>query len=255
MEQKLPVILGAGLFDSSNRFGSLLKSAPREVKTYELEYFFENDGISVVNDQEYPVRSRHILLASPGDIRYSYLPFKCKFIHFSTLDAQTKALIHTIPKNFQVELPKISDIFTQITSHFYSANPFDNFVASAELVTLLHALTKQHNDQSDIVTKAKTFIKNNYQYELTTDAIANACNISAPYLYKLFKNRMNLTPGEYLLNCRIYAACDMLSNTNLSINDISFNCGFNSQSYFSKCFKQKNGLSPKDFRQNSKYLP
>lgn len=255
MEQKLPVILGAGLFDSTNRFGSLLKSTPREVKTYELEYFFENGGVSVVNGEEYPVRSGHILFASPGDIRYSFLPFKCKFIHFSILDPHIKASTYTIPKNFQLELPNISDTFTRITSHFYSANPFDNIVASAELVSLLHTLNKQCNESQDIIAKAKDFIKNNYQYELTTDAIANACHISAPYLHKLFRNRLNMTPGEYLFNCRIYAARDMLSNTNLSLHDIALNCGFHSQSYFSKCFKQKNGFSPKDFRQNSKYMP
>lgn len=256
MKYELPVILGAGSFDSKKKFGNIRETSPRTVTTYELEYFFEDGGFSVLNGKKHSLKNGNILFSEPGDIRYSYLPFKCKFIHFSVSDSYLKSAIDNIISfSYHTNLKEIDKTFSHITSLFYSAALFDNITASAELTTLLHLISGHPNENLSITAKAQSFIENNYHDELTTETIANNCNISVSYLHKIFKDTLNLTPGEYLLGCRISAARDMLINTNLSLNEISSISGFSSQSYFSDCFKRKNGLSPKDFRKKNKYMP
>lgn len=256
MKHELPIILGAGIFDSKNRFPHNAVTLPRRVTTYELEYFFEDGGISVLNGVKYPIKSGNILFSKPDDIRYSFLPFKCRFIHFSVSDS---SLIDAIEKincfSNNTAYKKIDTIFSSISSLFYSVSNFDNITASAKLISLLHLLAESNEEKTDVITQAQNLIQNNYFDELTTDSIAKTCNISVSYLHKLFKNELNLTPGEYLTNCRISAARDMLINTDMSVNDVAFRCGFSSQSYFSDCFKRKNGISPKDFRKKINHLP
>lgn len=68
----------------------------------------------------------------------------------------------------------------------------------------------------------------------------------------LFKAKTGLAPFEYIIEKRIEAAKNLLSNTNKSITYISENCGFSSCSQFSMLFKKHCGLSPKQFRLNKK---
>ena len=92
-----------------------------------------------------------------------------------------------------------------------------------------------------------------HKENISVEEISAACNISPAYLHKIFKNTLSITPGNYLLNIRISAAQNLLVNTHQSLIEIAFNCGFNSQSYFSDCFKKNIGVTPKDFRKNATY--
>lgn len=257
MKYELPIILGAGIFDSENRFPSLSETSPRKVETYELEYFFEGGGISVLNGKEYPIKSGYVLFSKPSDIRFSRLPFKCKFIHFTVSDPSLLAALMSYNSVFQIlNTKKTENDFNSISALFYSANPFDNITAAAKLVALLHRLNEDGSQKSlNTAHTVKQYIDDNYKEELTAQSIADLCSISVSYLHKLFKESFGITVGEYLTACRITAARDLLTNTNQSLNEIAFNCGFSSQSYFSDCFKRKTGLSPKKFRKKSVYQP
>jgi len=256
MKNTLPLILGAGLFDSKKQFKKIDMTPPRKVKTYELEYFFESGGISVINGKEYPIKSGNLLFAKPGDTRYSHLPFRCKFIHFSVEDKQIQDLIKGInPVSMHVNHNDIDKIFSDIATYFYSANTFDNITAEAKLVSLLHLIVNNSFQELSAIAKIVKYIECNYKENLTTQTIAVACNISVSYLHRIFKNALNTTPIDYLINCRISAAKELLSNTSIPLINIAYECGFNSQSYFSDCFKRKSGMTPNEFRKNTAYMP
>ena len=113
MKQELPVILGAGIFDSQKKFGKLEKTVPRTVETYELEYFFEDGGMSVLNGKEYPLKKGAVLFSKPADIRYSHLHFKCKFLHFTFTEPKIISYLENIDCFFHViEAKKIEEAFT-----------------------------------------------------------------------------------------------------------------------------------------------
>ena len=256
MRHELPIILGSGIFDSKKRFPHNLVTLPRKVQTYELEFFFESGGISVINGKEYPIKSGNLLFAKPGDIRYSHLPFKCKFLHFNISDTELQDLLEGINSVTTLSNNVIVDnLFTEISTLFYSTNQFDNIAAHAELITLLHYIANNSHEELSSIAKAKSFIENNFKENINTEIIAKKCNISVSYLHRMFKNALNTTPGDFLINCRISAAKELLSNTNLPLVEIAYECGFNSQSYFSDCFKRKIGNSPNEFRKISAYMP
>ena len=255
MEHNLPIIYAAGLFNSETRFPNTTATPARKVETYELEYFFEDGGISVVNGKKYPIKSGNLLFAKPGDVRYSFLPVRCEFLHFSVCDAELISILNSIDTVIRLtDIKKISTAFSDIAALFYSTNSFDNITASANLISLLHSINSYSKTDTNILFKAQKFIENNYKEDITTETISAACSVSTSYLHKLFKKGLNTTPGNYILNCRISAVKDMLVNTNLTLSEIAIECGFNSQSYFSDCFKKSVGVSPKDFRKSTTYL-
>ena len=78
--------------------------------------------------------------------------------------------------------------------------------------------------------------------------IASYIGLSPVYFHRLFKTYYGITPNDYLLNIRIDKAKNMLLFDNKSIDEIAYECGFNSSTYFSTVFKKKINESPYRFR-------
>lgn len=254
MPQCLPLILSAGLFDSSDKFPGITKTQMRMVTTYELEYFFSVGGITIVNGNEYPIQPGKLLLAKPGDIRFSQLPFQCKFLHFAVSDSEIAEAINDCCGFFTVANPaEMDQLFSEITALHYAPDSLSHINAAAKLICLLYSLKNENSKDQTVLSRAQSYIENNYKDAISVDQIAEYCNVSCSYLHRLFQTRLHTTPGEMLLTCRISAACNLLVNTALSLGQISADCGFHSQSYFSDCFKRKVGISPKNFRINASY--
>lgn len=79
---------------------------------------------------------------------------------------------------------------------------------------------------------------------------ANLC-MSRMNLYRKVKSITGQTPTEYIRNLRLERAALLLRTTAMSINEISERVGFAYSSYFTKCFKDKYGISPKDYVQSA----
>ena len=96
--------------------------------------------------------------------------------------------------------------------------------------------------------KILAYIRSNYDKPITLDMIAKTVDMSPKYLGSFFKNMTKITPFEYLNEYRIEKACQKLRNTDMSVTDIAYTCGFSDLSYFIKTFKNRKGVSPGKFR-------
>jgi AraC family transcriptional regulator len=94
------------------------------------------------------------------------------------------------------------------------------------------------------------FIRSNLEKDLRIDQIAKMANLSNFYFIRLFKTEFGKTPHQYILECRIGLAKDLLNGTALSVSEISQRSGFSTQSHFTSAFRQATGESPRSFRLN-----
>lgn len=78
--------------------------------------------------------------------------------------------------------------------------------------------------------------------------LATLLNISESHFSHQFKQAIGMTPHQYLLQQRIERAKQLLKESDRSIMDIAFLCGFNSHSHLSKQFRQVTGMTPKAYR-------
>lgn len=89
--------------------------------------------------------------------------------------------------------------------------------------------------------------------EWTIGKMARQCRLGVTQFTNLCRKITNLTPGQYLNSRRLEMAAQMLCRqSELSITDIAFHCGFNSSQYFATLFSRKNGVCPTQFRKASK---
>lgn len=102
---------------------------------------------------------------------------------------------------------------------------------------------------SDLIAQAVSFTRQNYaDKELSLETLCTQFRISQTQFSLLFKREMGTSFLQYLLDLRIAAAQDMLINSGKKIYQIAEETGFGDASYFSYCFKQRCGLSPKEYR-------
>lgn len=100
----------------------------------------------------------------------------------------------------------------------------------------------------DRIKRMMSYIASNYGDKIELRDIADAAFIGERECFRSFKRNLNMTPFEYVIDYRITRACELLRETDESILDISNQCGFSSNSYFGKVFKEKTGCTPKEFR-------
>ena len=80
--------------------------------------------------------------------------------------------------------------------------------------------------------------------DLSIHDIAQRLNLSVSTFERVIKKAYKMPPNRYILNRRLEKANLLLSSTNLPIKEISMTMGFNSVSYFTKCYKALYGFSP-----------
>jgi len=82
----------------------------------------------------------------------------------------------------------------------------------------------------------------------TIETLCQELMISYTHTYRLVQQATGLSPSMYICQKRLEKACDYLVNTDWSMSEIAFRVGFNTQSYFSKCFSEAYGCPPLRYR-------
>jgi AraC family transcriptional regulator, exoenzyme S synthesis regulatory protein ExsA len=96
-------------------------------------------------------------------------------------------------------------------------------------------------------------MEENFAYNLTLENYAQLCHMSLSTFKRYFKSHYQTTPSTWLKNRKLNLACQKVLHTDLNINQISFECGFEDTSHFIRVFKQQFHLTPFQYRHaNSK---
>jgi len=98
------------------------------------------------------------------------------------------------------------------------------------------------------IEPAITYIEKNYNKQISIKTLAMLCHSSESGFFKNFKKATGVTPVSYKHNIMIQHAIDLLSNTSMSVEEISNCVGFASSNYFRKIFIKLTDKTPKELR-------
>lgn len=111
-------------------------------------------------------------------------------------------------------------------------------------------LVQQEKAEPPVITRAKAFIQEHQDEDLSLGQVAKAVNTSTFYFCKLFKKATGVNFTEYVARVRIEKAKSLLLNPNLRISEIAYEVGFQSLTHFNRVFKKILGQSPTQYRSN-----
>ena len=120
---------------------------------------------------------------------------------------------------------------------------FEEIYRNLDFLPKAEASRVQLNTQIRL-QKMLSYIYENYARTVTLADIAGAANISRSEAGRCFQSYMGCSPVEALIQYRLQTAQRLLRETTLTLQEISFACGFHSVNYFSRQFRGRYGYSP-----------
>lgn len=100
------------------------------------------------------------------------------------------------------------------------------------------------------VLQVLEYINEHLNEDIKLADLAQLLGMSQFHFSHLFKQAIGTAPYQYLIQQRVERAKQLLKQTDQSIMDIAFLCGFNSHSHLSKQFRQFTGMTPRAYRAN-----
>jgi len=92
----------------------------------------------------------------------------------------------------------------------------------------------------------KVIMQNYSNSDFNVDSLANELNLSRAQLYRKVKNLSGQSPVELLRDIRLQQAVHLLSTTDKTVSEIAYSVGFSAPAYFSKCYKDRYGQTPRE---------
>ena len=145
--------------------------------------------------------------------------------------------------------------FEQVYLETKRENPERQFLEYAVkilLITILR-LREQAVSGEQVLDRTIDYLKDHYAEKVTLENLAQMEHISTSYLSRKFKQRTGLTVVTYINRLRVEKAQQLLMASNLNIDEIAYQTGFESPKYFYRVFKSIAGESPANIRRKYKH--
>ena len=227
----------------------------------EREYFIEDDffKISAGDLIIVPENALH-RTDGKGALRF-LINFSREYLErFLSPEMISTLPIHrpTVFRPRESEMEHLASLFSSLYADYTKEDAVikaeeDPALAGRFLQILLFAANGTNAYSKEISTVGKCekivkYINENYASIAGIEDIAEHFYISKYHLCHLFSESLGVGIISYLNTIKVRAAAKMLDKKNRSVTDIATACGFNSPSYFCKVFKQKMGVSPKEYK-------
>lgn len=150
----------------------------------------------------------------------------------------------------------LCSLLGEIYSKALVFSPFRSFVCShlvyrfiVELKNCIEASASGHRNYPARLQPVISFIESNHNKALSLEDMAEVIDVTTRHLCRLFRQFLNITPFDYLTGYRIKKAKEILiSASNPTIKQVAGMTGYHSASYFCSVFKEKEGITPLEFK-------
>lgn len=235
---------------------------------FHLFYIFSGSGFLIADSSSYTCVKNSLLLFPslsvaipiPGkhsDLSVLHLTFTCSSL---PLRLELSKLPPVLPVSASTR-----SLLTELLHECVSKLPFHEDLCALYLEQLLLPVIIQstrkkavspiasqlsHTD-SDSLSGICNYIEKHLDQELSVGLLGQLSYLNPRQLNHLFQKHYQKTVTEYINDCRLNRACELLCFTALPITEIAESLGFRSIHYFSRFFKKREGISPSQYRSQS----
>ena len=179
-----------------------------------------------------------------SDLNYSHIPIillTAKTTMQSKIDGLKSGADAYVDKPFSVEYLKVAIAnLLRNREKLHAAFAHSPFVQTNTM-----AMTKA--DETFLKTLNDVTMANMQNPDFSLDDMAGLLNMSRSSLNRKIKGLLDMTPNDYIRLERLKKAALLLKKGEYRINEVCYMVGFNTPSYFAKCFQKQFGTLPKDF--------
>lgn len=248
-------------------FSGKPKEITRVLQHHKILLITEGCGSFIIGDEVYPIKKGMLFYIAPNVLQTIKLnndkPISFFSVHFNFTNVffevnkwTTSNIVKNLPLQNAQELSDyyaIQDCFKRLTQCWSEKQPGYEFISRTLLQQLLIAIyqniTKQDKNYANSlkVNKIIKHMQKNLSNKITLTELAKIANLSPTYLAKIFKETTDYSVIEFFNKLKIDKAKDLLIENNKKIKEVANTVGFSDEFYFSRIFKQIEGISPSEY--------
>lgn len=235
---------------------------------YIIHFIVSGHGFYSANGNTWPLGPGQMFLIYPGEpVVYcadKNTPWTYVWVGFNGVGINTilkncgfskSRLILPAPA-FDEYIGCFDDFFEHISLSFS-----DRLYRESVLLKLIAILSNHHTQlmldsnpgknnygNNEYVNLAIDYINEMYKQNISVTDIADKIGITRSHLNLVFQKELNISVQGFLIDFRMHKAANLLVNTTMTVKEISNQVGYHDQLVFSKAFKKKFGMSPKNYR-------
>ncbi len=223
---------------------------------YKMHYVCSGTGFLHTNGKKSPLSMGDVFFTMPGmplciesesDFSYMYISFvgtkgnmlmeMLKVSESNLIFSGYNDIFDVWKKGFEINF-RMTDIISESVL-LYTFACIGNKIFDVD---------KTVNKNTNSISLIKKYIDDNFSdSNLSLETISKELNYNQKYISSLFKKHMKIGFAEYLNTIRIQHACAMMQQEYSSVSNIARLCGYQDPLYFSKIFKKKTGVSPREY--------
>lgn len=247
---------------------------------FELNFIEHAPGVRrIVGDSSEVIGDYDLVLITSGNLEHVWMQNECKSEDIHEITIQFKfdlsdgsfltknpfsailEMLQQARKGLCFDMDTIIKVYNQLVT-ISSVN--DGFQSAMQFFGILNTLAHSNGmrtlasssyakvtlgENSRRILAVKAFIDDHYDSEIKLKDLADVACMSEAAMSRFFKLHTGRTISDYIIDIRLGNAARLLVDTNRSVADISYQCGYNNLSNFNRLFKRKKGCSPKEFRE------
>lgn len=230
-----------------------------------FHYVISGKGRLDTNKQIYHIGAGQGFLLCPGQASTYYAdehdPWTYAWIEFDGLRARESVSLAGLSESQPVYFPNQKDsgalIEQQLLYIIDHAGDSPMRLIGHTLVFLDDLIHTSKNKVSTVGSKklrefyikeALSFIDGHYQQDISIQDIATACGLNRSYFGRLFRETMNQSPQQFLIQYRMAKALQLLKESEISIAEVGAAVGYENQLHFSRAFKSVFDVPPSEYR-------
>lgn len=246
----------------------------------EIIYIKKGNIIIYIGDEKFSAREGELFFVNTGElhfmesedmgVEYYTILFPLTFLSFQIEDAleqevfmplrQKKLLMPTKVKQIETEKCMIDMIrkVIEINEEKQKGYQLKTRIFLLELLEIF--LREDRLRQADITSRTEmqrellAYIQEHYTEKITLSMLAKEFHLSEKYISWYFKEHFYISFMQYVSHLRMTRAKHLLYSTEHSITEIAFSCGYPSVNFFIRSFKEAHGITPLQYRKQSKVL-
>lgn len=247
----------------------------------ELVIILRGTAVHTVDDRRFPVKSGDVFVIS-GAHEHQYqdmhglalanILFDSRALQMSQWDVRTLPGFHALfalepilrtqqkfNSRLQLsdrQLNHANEIIRDLMRETEMRNPGYRVMAKGLFMQLTVFLSRCYSTKPSVESldllrlgDAIAHIETCFAEKITLDDLARKAHLSKRQFQRIFTECIGRAPIDHLLHVRIQRAAGLLRQTDRSITDVAFDCGFNDSNYFARQFRNVMNHTPKQYRQ------
>lgn len=211
-----------------------------------LHYVVRGKGVYYVQGKEYPVRAGQFFVIRPFEVtRYEadqHEPWEYIWIGFTS----GLKLPQCLQQEYVINAARCAGLFSSLKEAADMKEGRELYLCG-KIYELLAQLSEKREGEEDYIELAKTYIESNYMRELSIQELSEKLNLNRSYFSTLFHRKTGRSPQQYLTNCRMEKASQLMIEHGYSPGEAALAVGYPDIFSFSRMFKRYFGISPRQY--------